>query len=248
MYSMTVMRLSDRLPFLTSLALPRSEKSATEPQREEKGSKFSAFLERATAGAQEKALTVGEREKFLQAEFRRHMTMTMLDALRTGVTEHSFPGHGEVLNAFTNPPPPSNNRQERSSSDAHRGPEDLDAIIDRAARRFEVDPALIRSVIKAESNFNAAATSPAGAMGLMQLMPGTASDMGFARPYDPEENIMGGVQYLKLLLNRYDGDLERTLAAYNWGMGNVDKKTGRLPSETRTYIARVLQNYERYRA
>jgi len=59
---------------------------------------------------------------------------------------------------------------------------------------------------------------------------------------------MGGVQYLKLLLNRYDGDLERTLAAYNWGMGNVDKKTGRLPSETRTYIARVLQNYERYRA
>jgi hypothetical protein len=120
---------------------------------------------------------------------------------------------------------------------------DFDDIINHAADTFSVDPALIRGVIKAESNFSANSTSPKGAMGLMQLMPATARDLGVNDPYDPFENIMGGTRYLKGLLDRYDGDVDRALAAYNWGMGNVEKHPGRLPRETKTYISRIKQYY-----
>ncbi len=121
--------------------------------------------------------------------------------------------------------------------------DDIDMIINQAADMFSVDPDLIRGVIKAESNFNIHSTSPKGAMGLMQLMPATARDLGVRNPYDPYENVMGGTRYLKGLLDRYDGDVDRALAAYNWGMGNVEKHPNRLPGETRTYVSRIKQYY-----
>jgi hypothetical protein len=119
------------------------------------------------------------------------------------------------------------------------GEAEIDEIIKHASNFYGVDPELITSVIRAESDFDAGATSSKGAMGLMQLMPGTARELGVKNCYDPVENIMAGTRYLKSLLNRYDGNIELTLAAYNWGMGNVEKHPDRLPQETRTYIARV---------
>jgi soluble lytic murein transglycosylase-like protein len=80
-------------------------------------------------------------------------------------------------------------------------------------------------------------------MGLMQLMPETAQDLGLENPFDPFQNIMGGSRYLKSLLDRYDGDQALALAAYNWGSGNVETRPGNLPQETQTYIARVHQYY-----
>ena len=118
---------------------------------------------------------------------------------------------------------------------------DIDRTIDHASQTYGVDPDLIKAVIRAESDFDSNSISSKGAMGLMQLMPETAKDLGVKNAYNPVENIMGGTRYLKGLLDRYDGDIPLALAAYNWGMGNVEKHPDRLPQETQTYIARVSQ-------
>ena len=122
----------------------------------------------------------------------------------------------------------------------------IDSVIQKAARQYGVDPDLVRAVIKAESNFNPKAVSHAGAQGLMQLMPSTARGLGVKDSFNPEQNVMGGTKFLKGLLERYNGDLDSALAAYNWGPGNVDKKPDKLPRETRDYLAKVKQYYNSY--
>jgi hypothetical protein len=155
-----------------------------------------------------------------------------------------FPGFMKPdITGYLPEPSASKIRHEPQKNDAISPRDDIDAIISNAAERFSVDPDLIRGVIKAESNFNRNSTSAKGAMGLMQLMPQTARDLGVNDPYDSHENIMGGTRYLKGLLDRYDGNVDRALAAYNWGMGNVERNPGKLPRETRTYISRIKQYY-----
>lgn len=122
----------------------------------------------------------------------------------------------------------------------------LDPIISRASLKYGVDVGLIKAVIKAESDFNPQAVSPAGARGLMQLMPATAHSLGVNDSFDPEQNVMGGTRFLKDMLRRYDGNVDAALAAYNWGPGNVDKRSDHLPRETRDYQVRVKQLYASY--
>ncbi len=120
-----------------------------------------------------------------------------------------------------------------------RGAE-FDAIIENHAQAKGLHPALVRAVIEAESAFNPRAVSRVGAMGLMQLMPGTAKDLGVNDPFDPGENIRGGTTYLRSLLDRFNGDVRLALAAYNAGPGAVERYDGVPPyRETRGYVAKI---------
>src|SRR5579863_182321 len=123
-------------------------------------------------------------------------------------------------------------------------PRDIDAAIDQAASRHNVDPNLVRAVIKVESNFNPNAVSRKGAVGLMQLMPQTARQLNVTNPFDPQQNVDAGVRHLKQLMENYGGDVKLTLAAYNAGQGAVARSAG-VPhfAETRNYVNRITQLY-----
>jgi soluble lytic murein transglycosylase-like protein len=124
----------------------------------------------------------------------------------------------------------------------------FDELISSASGRYNVDPDLIRAVIKTESDFNSNARSHKGAMGLMQLMPDTARLHNVSDAYNPNENVDGGVRHLRMLLERYQGNFELSLAAYNAGAGAVEKHGGIPPyNETREYVRKVLRFYDAFR-
>lgn len=125
---------------------------------------------------------------------------------------------------------------------------DFDHMLEAAAQRYDLDPALLKAVAQAESNFSPLAVSHAGAKGIMQLMDATARSLGVEDSFDPAQNIDGGARFLRQLLDRYDGNELLAVAAYNAGPGAVDRWGG-LPaySETRTYVPRVLDLMEQFR-
>lgn len=127
-----------------------------------------------------------------------------------------------------------------------QGKQDFEPIIRQAGQKYGVDPLLIRAVIQAESGGNPVAVSKAGAKGLMQIMPKTAAELGVKNPFDPAENVMGGTLYLRRLLDRYHGNVKLTLAAYNWGMGNLENRPEAMPKETKQYITKVENQYHGY--
>lgn len=127
-------------------------------------------------------------------------------------------------------------------------PTTIEDYVRRYADLFNLEEALVRAVIKAESNFNPQVISHKGAIGLMQLMPATAAYLNVEDPRDPEQNIRGGTRYLRMMLDQFNGDLELALAAYNAGPNTVLRFGGVPPyPETRTYVARVKQYLSQYR-
>lgn len=124
-----------------------------------------------------------------------------------------------------------------------------DAYIREAARLYQLPESFIRAVIRVESDFSPQVVSHAGAMGLMQLMPRTAAGMGVRNPFDPRENILGGARFLRILANKFGGDLVLTVAAYNAGEGAVQRYRGVPPyDETRRYVQNVLRFYYAFRS
>jgi len=204
---------------------------------------FSQILTEALMTRQDRPQAVnGRRQEFpgtLRNSGDAHLSRMML---RSALGRSS--GRGRSMAASSRP---SGSEAERLFGSAgSRGgrpvdPKAYDGLIKNASARHQVPEELVKAVIKVESNFNPQATSPMGAMGLMQLMPGTARDLGVQRPYDPQENINGGTKYLRELLDRYNGNVPLAVAAYNCGMANVEK--GRLPQETRSYLQLVSRHY-----
>lgn len=138
-------------------------------------------------------------------------------------------------------------RTARSRPDGSKAPAEsaanpvIESAVRQAAARYNLSPELIRSVIRAESNFQPGVVSPAGAMGLMQLMPDTARDLGVTNAFDVRQNIDGGARYLRQMLDRFNGDVKLALQAYNAGPGAVEQYNGNVPfAETRQYVKRVL--------
>ena len=126
---------------------------------------------------------------------------------------------------------------------------DLNQVVNEASGRYQLDPDLVNSVIKAESDFNAHAVSPKGARGLMQLMPGTASQLGVPNAFDPQANVEGGTKYLRELLEKYNFDIIKALAAYNAGPQTVERFGGVPPYyETKAYVARIVRDFNKKKA
>lgn len=196
----------------------------------------------------ERAPLDGERLKQLAQILQIEMNHYLFQALVHHDDNDTFQGlNGNGMDFFTIGSRPESSlsriRHASQKEDHIQSPGDIDRIIDHASGRYGVEPSLIRAVIRAESDFDPNCTSSKGAMGLMQLMPETAQELGVKNPYNPVDNIAGGTRYLRGLLDRYNGNIPLVLAAYNWGMGNVERHPDRLPQETRAYIARVNQYY-----
>jgi hypothetical protein len=169
------------------------------------------------------------------------------------VTEHRFkpvPTNGAVMRAARSAASEVNSYFD-GKGQAHAAlnrtftQQDIDGAIDAAAERHHVDPSLVRSVVKVESNFNPNAVSRKGAMGLMQLMPSTARSLNVVNPFDPEQNVDAGVRHLRKLLDSYGGNVRLSLAAYNAGSGAVARSAG-VPhfKETQDYVRRITGLYQ----
>lgn len=177
--------------------------------------------------------------------------MSRVSGDRPGITSNRNAGHGGVsfeslLNSLDDDKKfkPTSHSVNSTSADSKQ----FDSIINEASQKHGVEPALIRAVIKQESAYNPKATSHCGAMGLMQLMPDTAKDLGCADAYDPYQNIMSGTKYLRQLLDKFSNNQTLAVAAYNAGPGNVDRY-GTIPPfpETQDYVNKVLGNYRSYK-
>ena len=173
------------------------------------------------------------------------MLAVLLSSSAAGAALYSFvDGSGRLH--FSNVPGDSRYREVAGYNKVRRtaARSRFNQYIQTAAKRYRLDPELIRAVIKVESDFDPQAVSQKGAMGLMQLMPGTAEEMDVSAPFEPQANIQGGSRYLRKLINLFDGDLRLVLAAYNAGPNRV-LANNRVPriAETEKYVKRVLREY-----
>lgn len=169
------------------------------------------------------------------------MTFALIATIRTGAYADNLLGEINDLIQLVSIQPEMVSTNNTIVNSKPRYSSDIRTIIRDAAERYNLSPLLIESIIKVESNYNPHAVSNKGAMGLMQLMPGTAREIGVTKPFDPYQNIIGGSFYYRLMLNRF-GDHRKALYAYNCGPGCVEN--GYIPGETKEYVKNVVRVYK----
>jgi hypothetical protein len=167
------------------------------------------------------------------------------DSSFTDVPTEEITGYEKDLSLPISEPKPSDSQSAGGAlADTGKARLPLNEVVNNASATYHLDPDLVNSVIHAESGFNVRAVSPKGARGLMQLMPSTAMELGVNNVFDPQANVGGGSRYLRELLERYNFDLVKALAAYNAGPDRVEQYQGVPPfQETRAYVARVVHEY-----
>lgn len=174
-------------------------------------------------------------EKVLQASAKSNFGTLLLDPRLKQVNANIVPSSNVLNTAIAEAV--QANKQPASKSQ-------IMDVVTKVSKKYDVDEKLVKALIKQESGFNPKAKSKAGAMGLMQLMPATAKNLGVKDPYNAIQNVEGGVKYLKSMLNKYNGNVILALAAYNAGPGAVDKYDGVPPyKETQNYVRNILANY-----
>jgi hypothetical protein len=186
--------------------------------------------------------------------FAATLALLMLGRVSFGQPLYSYVDENGVR-VFTNIPPVRDvqdlvvigSAPSPTTSSSMPESESYDAIIEKYANYYRLDPSLIHSIIETESGFNPRAVSPKGARGLMQLMPATAERLGVQNSFDPEQNIQGGIKHFRFLMDTFDNNLELSLAAYNAGE-NLVQRLGRVPEikETRDYIQSVTKSYGKF--
>jgi soluble lytic murein transglycosylase-like protein len=196
-------------------------------------------------GAQAAAARVAELQRLIaqaQGRLPSNGGASFADAL-AGASQPS----ATVAGAYAPPAPSATSNVAPVGSGGGSGP--YDGLVTAAAQRYGLDPAVLHGLIQQESGFNPSATSSAGALGLAQLMPGTAASLGVTNPLDPAQSIDGGARYLRRQLDAFGGDVTKALAAYNAGPGAVSRYGGVPPyAETQAYVQKVLANADAYRS
>lgn len=182
--------------------------------------------------------------------FERRQDMGLVTRLYVNADQSSFvdvpTAEIDHIEAAPGDPPTTTIKPDQAARQNSEHPVDIDELVASASGAYRLDPDLVNSVIRAESGFNVRAVSPKGAQGLMQLMPQTASLLGVHNAFDPQANVAGGSRYLRELLERYNFDLIKALAAYNAGPERVEQYGGVPPYyETRAYVARIVRDFNR---
>ena len=247
------------LPYLTDVSAASSAPASTKQTTGETNTNFKDVLDAATSAQQKMAVdaliaasgsgsvSVSTVQKILgfNPQYTVSSTQTPVATTQETANNTSNTDSASATSSTTGTTQTAKTTTIDSDKDSLGCPSELESYFKEAAEKYNVDVNLLKAIAKAESNFNPNAVSSAGALGIMQLMPSTASSLGISNAYNAKANIMGGAQVIAANLKKYNGDVSLALAAYNAGSGNVDKYGGIPPfKETQNYVKKVMNYYK----
>ena len=247
------------LPYLTDISAASSAPASTKQTTGETNTNFKDVLDAVTSAQQKMAVdaliaasgsgsvSVTTVQKILgfNPQYTVSSTQTPVATAQETANNTANTDSASATSSTTGTTQTAKTTTSDSDKDSLGGPSELEPYFKEAAEKYNVDVNLLKAIAKAESNFNPNAVSSAGALGIMQLMPSTASSLGISNAYNAKANIMGGAQVIAANLKKYNGDVSLALAAYNAGSGNVDKYGGIPPfKETQNYVKKVMNYYK----
>ena len=247
------------LPYLTDISAASSAPASTKQTTGETNTNIKDVLDAVTSAQQKMevdaliadsgsgsvSVTTGQKILGFNPQYTGSSTQTPVATTQETANNTANTDSASATSSTTGTTQTAKTTTSDSDKDSLGCPSELEPYFKEAAEKYNVDVNLLKAIAKAESNFNPNAVSSAGALGIMQLMPSTASSLGISNAYNAKANIMGGAQVIAANLKKYNGDVSLALAAYNAGSGNVDKYGGIPPfKETQNYVKKVMNYYK----